>query len=99
MSLIPIPRLGLPRRLAAITALLAILLVAGTTELALSLAERSRMEDLREESVDLATTLAAYLTRISPLGDRARWRSESRGGVGGISPKPVPRYSSRREAP
>ena len=69
VSFPPIPRLGLPRRLAAITALLAILLVAGTTELALSLAERSRLEDLREESVDLATTLAAYLTRISPRGE------------------------------
>lgn len=63
------PRLGLPRRLAAITALLAVLLVMGATELALSLAERSRLEDLREESVDLATTLAAYLTRISPRGE------------------------------
>jgi signal transduction histidine kinase len=69
VSFPPIPRLGLPRRLAAITALLAILLVAGTTELALSLAERSRLEDLREESVDLATTLAAYLTRIAPTGE------------------------------
>ena len=69
MSFPPIPRLGLPRRLAAITALLAVLLVVGTTELALSLAERSRLEDLREESVDLATTLAAYLTRIAPTGE------------------------------
>ncbi len=62
-------RLGLPLRLAMITALLAILLVAGATELALSLAERSRLEDLRAESVDLASTLAAYLTRISPAGE------------------------------
>jgi signal transduction histidine kinase len=69
VSFPPIPRLGLPRRLAAITALLAVLLVVGTTELALSLAERSRLEDLREESVDLATTLAAYLTRIAPTGE------------------------------
>jgi signal transduction histidine kinase len=67
----PIRRLGLPRRLAAITALLAILLVAGATELALSLAERSRLADLRDESVDLATTLAAYLTRIAPTGERS----------------------------
>jgi signal transduction histidine kinase len=64
-----IPRLGLPQRLAAITAVLAILLVVGTTELALSLAERSRLDDLRKESVDLATTLAAYLNRISPRGE------------------------------
>lgn len=63
------PRLGLPHRLAAITALLAILLVVGTTELALSLAERTRLDDLRDESVDLATTLAAYLTRIAPGGE------------------------------
>jgi signal transduction histidine kinase len=62
-------RLGLPRRLAAITALLAILLVAGATEVGLSLAERSRLEDLRAESVDLANTLAAYLTRIAPTGE------------------------------
>jgi signal transduction histidine kinase len=69
VTLLPSPRLGLPRRLAAITALLAILLVVGTTELALSLAERTRLEDLRKESVDLANTLAAYLTRISPAGE------------------------------
>lgn len=68
----PIPanaRLGLPRRLAAITAGLAILLVAGATELALRLAERNRLADLRKESVELATTFAAYLTRIAPTGD------------------------------
>jgi len=62
-------RLGLPRRLALITALLAVLLVAGATEVGLSLAERSRLEDLRAESVDLANTLAAYLTRIAPTGE------------------------------
>lgn len=69
MPLPPVLKLGLPRRLAAITALLALLLVAGATELALSLAERSRLEDLRAESVDLATTLAAFLTRIAPTGE------------------------------
>ncbi len=62
-------RLGLPRRLALITAVLAVLLVAGATEVGLSLAERSRLEDLRAESVDLANTLAAYLTRIAPTGE------------------------------
>ena len=67
-------RLGLPRRLAAITALLAILLVAGATEVGLSLAERSRLEDLRAESVDLANTLAAYLTRIAPTGEPSALR-------------------------
>jgi signal transduction histidine kinase len=69
-----IRQLALPRRLAAITALLAVLLVAGATELTLSLAERSRLEDLRKESVDLATTLAAYLTRIAPTGDPSALR-------------------------
>jgi signal transduction histidine kinase len=67
-------RLGLPRRLAGITALLAILLVAGATEVGLSLAERSRLEDLRAESVDLANTLAAYLTRIAPTGEPSALR-------------------------
>jgi signal transduction histidine kinase len=61
--------LSLPRRLAVITAVLAILLVAGATELALSLSERSRLEDLQVESVDLATTLAVYLTRLAPTGE------------------------------
>jgi signal transduction histidine kinase len=51
------------------TGLLAILLVAGSTELALSLSERSRIQDLEEESVDLAITLGAYLTRIAPTGE------------------------------
>lgn len=69
MPLLRIFRLGLPRRLAAITALLAILLVVGTTELALSLAERTRLEDLQTESVDLANTLAAFLMRIAPTGE------------------------------
>jgi len=64
-----IPRLALPRRLAAITAIMAVVLVVGTTEAALRLAERSRLVDLREESVDLANTLAAWLTRIAPTGD------------------------------
>lgn len=66
--------LGLPRRLAAITALLAVLLVVGATELGLSLAQRSRLEDLRSESVDLANTLAAYLTRIAPTGEPSALR-------------------------
>lgn len=61
--------LTLPRRLAVITGLLAILLVTGATELALSLSERLRLRDLQEESVDLATTLGAYLSRISPAGE------------------------------
>jgi len=66
-----------------ITALLAVFLVVGTTELALSLAERSRLEDLRTESVDLATTLGAYLTRISPAGEPSALRV----GIAGWSRK------------
>ncbi|HXI20837.1 MAG TPA: hypothetical protein VNH46_07115, partial [Gemmatimonadales bacterium] len=62
-------QLGLPRRVAGITALLAVLLVVGSTELALSLAERSRLQDLRQESIELAVTLSAYLGRIAPTGE------------------------------
>lgn len=61
--------LTLPRRMALLTAVLAILLVAGSTEIGLRLSERARLDDLEEESVDLATTLAAYLTRIAPTGE------------------------------
>jgi signal transduction histidine kinase len=61
--------LTLPRRLALLTAVLAVLLVTGSTEIGLRLSERARLNDLEEESVDLATTLAAYLTRISPTGE------------------------------
>lgn len=55
--------------MALLTAVLAILLVAGSTEIGLQLSERARLSDLEEESVDLATTLAAYLTRIAPTGE------------------------------
>ena len=65
----PVGPLTLPRRLAWLTAVLAVLLVAGSTELGLALSERARLEDLKVESVDLATTLAAYLTRIAPTGE------------------------------
>ena len=61
--------LTLSRRMALLTAVLAILLVAGSTEIGLQLSERARLSDLEEESVDLATTLAAYLTRIAPTGE------------------------------
>jgi two-component system, NtrC family, sensor kinase len=43
--------------------------VVGSTELALSLSERARLDDLRAESVELATTLAEYLVRIAPTGE------------------------------
>lgn len=61
--------LTLPRRMALLTAALAVLLVVGSTEIGLRLSERARLDDLEEESVDLAITLAAYLTRIAPTGE------------------------------
>ena len=63
------PRLALPWRLAALTGLLALTLVVGATEIAFRLAERSRRADLLTESIDLANTLAAYLTRLAPTGE------------------------------
>jgi two-component system, NtrC family, sensor kinase len=48
---------------------MAILLVLGSTEIALSLSERYRLDDLRRESVALAETWAKYLTRLAPTGD------------------------------
>lgn len=61
--------MGLPRRLAALTALLAILLVLGATEIALSWSARTRLEDFRLESVALAGTLASLLLRTAPTGN------------------------------
>ena len=61
--------------MAALTALLAFVLVVGSTELALSLSERARLADLRAESVDLANALASYLSRISPIGDPGALRT------------------------
>jgi len=66
--------LTLPRRLALLTAVLAVLLVTGSAEIGLQLSERARLSDLEAESVDLATTLAAYLTRISPAGEPSALR-------------------------
>ncbi|MEO8634107.1 MAG: HAMP domain-containing sensor histidine kinase [Gemmatimonadales bacterium] len=63
------PRLALPWRLAALTGLLALALVVGATEIAFRLAERTRRADLLTESIDLANTLAAYLTRLAPTGE------------------------------
>ncbi len=63
--------LALPRRLAALTAFIAVILVVGATEVALSLSDRSRLEDLHTESMALANALAAYLTRVAPSGDPA----------------------------
>ena len=55
--------MGLPRRLALLTAVMAVLLVLGATEIALSWSARTRLEDFRLESVPLAHTLASLLQR------------------------------------
>jgi signal transduction histidine kinase len=62
---------GLPRRLAVLTAVMAILLVTGATEIALWWSARTRLEDFRLESVALANTLASLLVRSAPKGDPA----------------------------
>jgi len=61
--------MGLPRRLAVLTAVMAILLVSGATEIALWWSARTRLEDFRLESVALANTLASLLVRSAPKGD------------------------------
>ncbi|MEO6058328.1 MAG: ATP-binding protein [Gemmatimonadales bacterium] len=63
--------MGLPRRLAILTGVIAIVLVTGATEIALWWSARTRLEDLRLESVALATTLASLLMRSAPKGDPA----------------------------
>jgi len=63
------PPMGLPRRLAFLTAIMAILLVLGATEIALSWSARTRLEDFRLESVALANTLASLLVRAAPTGN------------------------------
>jgi signal transduction histidine kinase len=66
---VPKPPLGLARRLAFLTAVMAILLVLGATEIALSWSARTRLEDFRLESVALANTLASLLARVAPTGN------------------------------
>jgi len=63
--------MGLPRRLAVLTAVMAIILVSGATEIALWWSARTRLEDFRLESVSLANTLASLLVRSAPKGDTA----------------------------
>jgi two-component system, NtrC family, sensor kinase len=63
------PPMGLPRRLAFLTAIMAVLLVLGATEIALSWSARTRLEDFRLESVALANTLASLLVRAAPSGN------------------------------
>jgi len=62
--------MGLPRRLAIIAACIAAVLVLVTTEVSLALSARSRLEDLRLEALAVASTLADYLDRAAPTGDR-----------------------------
>jgi two-component system NtrC family sensor kinase len=63
------PRMDLPGRLAFLTAVMAVLLVLGATEIALSWSARARLEDFRLESVALANTLASLLVRAAPTGN------------------------------
>ena len=63
--------MGLPRRLAVLTAVMAVLLVTGATEIALWWSGRTRLEDFRLETVALANTLASLLVRSAPRGDSA----------------------------
>jgi signal transduction histidine kinase len=60
---------GVARRLAFLTAVMAVLLVLGATEIALSWSARTRLEDFRLESVTLANTLASLLVRAAPTGN------------------------------
>ena len=62
--------MGLSRRLALLTAVIAVALVLGATEVALRWSERSRLEDRRRESVELATSWSEYLSRVAPNGER-----------------------------
>jgi signal transduction histidine kinase len=61
--------MGLPRRLAVLTAAMAIVLVTGATEIALWWSARTRLEDFRLETVTLANTLATLLVRSAPHGE------------------------------
>ena len=58
------------RRLALLTAVIAVALVLGATEVALRWSERSRLDDRRRESVELATSWSEYLSRVAPQGER-----------------------------
>jgi len=61
--------MGLARRLALLTAVIAVALVLGATEVALRWSERSRLDDRRRESVELATSWSEYLSRVAPHGE------------------------------
>lgn len=61
-------RMGLASRLAVLTAVLALALVLGATEAALRWSARSRLEDRRRESVELAATWEHYIETVAPHG-------------------------------
>ncbi|HEU4698893.1 MAG TPA: HAMP domain-containing sensor histidine kinase [Gemmatimonadales bacterium] len=61
----------LSQRVALVTALTSVLLVLGATEAALTWSQRSRLADLRDESVALAGSWAAYLSKAAPTGSPA----------------------------
>jgi hypothetical protein len=62
--------MGLARRLALLTAVIAVALVLAATEVSLRWSERSRLDDRRRESVELATSWSEYLSRVAPHGER-----------------------------
>ncbi len=61
--------MGLSQRLAIIAALSAGTLIFSATEISLYWTERSNLDDVRQEAIVLANTLASYLTRLAPNGD------------------------------
>jgi len=61
---------GLTSRLALLTAVLAVALVLGATELTLRWSEGSRLDDARREALTVANTLASYLTSATPREHR-----------------------------
>ena len=63
------PSMPLAQRLAILTALLALILVLGATEISLSWSARSRLEDFRDDAMALANTLSALLVDIAPTGN------------------------------
>lgn len=63
--------MGLARRLAVLTALLAVALVLGATEIALRWSERMRLEDRQRAAEALADTWSTLLARVAPSGDPA----------------------------
>src|SRR5258708_15583787 len=69
--MIAVALMGLSRRLALLTAAMAIVLVLGATAVASHWAEISRLEDYRLETVELAHTLADDLSNLRPPGNPA----------------------------